>query len=111
MPGERPLELLQGSTVARHRTSIDHINDRLSLGEIETTVEEGTFGKLPRFGNTCTLRQNRLEHTLRSYDPTVTANLRHVLAGVGMRPPHETEEHFIHPLTRAIHHKTMVHPM
>jgi hypothetical protein len=58
--GEHPLKLLQGSTVAGERPSIDYINDRLCLGEIEATIQEGAFGKLPRFGNACTLRQDRL---------------------------------------------------
>ena len=111
MPGERPLELLQGGTVAGERSSIDHVNDRLCLGEIEATIQEGTFGKLPRFSNTRALRQDGLQHALRGHDPTMTADLHHVFARVGVRLPHETEEHFIHPLARVIHHKAMVHPM
>jgi hypothetical protein len=60
MAGERPLELLQGGTVAGERSSIDYVNDRLCLGEVEATVQEGAFGKLPGFSNACTLRQDRL---------------------------------------------------
>src|SRR5262245_31251066 len=111
MPGERPLELLQRGTVAGKRTGIDHINDRLCLGEVEATIQEGTFGKLPRFSNTRALLQDCLHHALRSHDPTMTAELRYVLACVGMRSPHETEKDFVHPLARAIHHKAMVYPM
>jgi hypothetical protein len=111
IPGERPLELLQGGTVAGERARIDHIDDGLRLGEIKATVQEGTFGKLPRFSNTRALRQDCLQHTLRGHNPAVTANLRHVLTGVGVRAPHATEEDFVYPLTRVIHHKAMIHPM
>jgi hypothetical protein len=41
----------------------------------------------------------------------MTANLHHVLTGVGVWVPHETEEDFVHPLARVIHHKAMVEPM
>src|SRR5262245_55446146 len=109
--GEHPLELLQGGTVAGERPSIDHVDDCLCLSEIEATVQEGAFGKLPRLGNARALRQDCLQHTLRGHDPTVTANLCHVLAGVGVRSPHETEEHFVYPLTGVIHHKAMIYPM
>jgi hypothetical protein len=109
--GERPLELLQGGTVAGERARIDHIDDGFRLGEIEATVQEGTFGKLPGFSNTRALRQNCLQHALRDHSPAMTANLHHVLAGVGVRSPHATEEDFIYPLAGVIHHKAMVHAM
>jgi hypothetical protein len=76
-----------------------------------TTVQEGAFGKLPRFSNARTLRHNYLQHALRGHDPAMTANLRHIFAGVGVRSPHETEEHFVHPLADVIHYKAMVYPM
>jgi hypothetical protein len=41
----------------------------------------------------------------------MTANLRHVLAGIGVRSLHETEEYFIDPLASIIHHKAIVYPM
>jgi hypothetical protein len=108
---ESALELLQGGTVAGERPGIDYVDDRLCLGEIEATVQEGTFGKLPRFSNTRALRQDCLQHALRGHDPTMTADLRHVLTGVRVRSPHETEKHFVYPLAGTIHHKAMVHPM
>src|SRR5438874_2380890 len=111
MTGERALELLQSSTVAGEGPGIDHVDDRFRLGEIETTVQEGTFGKFPRLGNTRAVRQDCFQHALRGYDPTVTADLYYVLAGVGVRLPHQTEEDFVHALARAIHHKAMVHSM
>ena len=79
--GEHSFELLQGGTVAGERPSINHINDRLCLGEIEATIQEGTFGKLSRFSNARALRQDCLQHALRSHDPTMTTELRHVLTG------------------------------
>jgi hypothetical protein len=111
MPGECPIELLQSGTVAGERPSIDHVNDRLCLGEIEATIQEGTFGKLPRFSNTRSLRQDCLQHTLRGHDPAMTTELRYVFACVGVRPPHKTEEDFVHTLACAIHHKAVVYSM
>ena len=111
MTGERALELLQSSTVAGEGPSIDHVDDRFRLGEIETTVQEGAFGKLPRLGDAGALRQHRFQHPLRGQHTTVATDLRHIFTRVGVRAPHETEEDFVHALARAIHHKAMVYPM
>jgi hypothetical protein len=111
LTGQRPLQLRHGGAVAGHGARRDEINNSLSLGEIESSVQKGAFGKLAGFGDTGSLRQYRVKHPLGNEYTTVTTDLSDVLAGVRARLPHDAEECLIQSLSTGIDHEAMINPM
>ena len=77
---------------------LDHVDDRLRLGEIQLAVQEGSLCKFTRLGRPGPSPQTRLQHSSEDVDSAVTVDLHCVLAGKGMRPSHEHDKDFVYGL-------------
>ena len=106
--GQGAVELVDGGAVARLGAGVDEVDDRLGLGEVEAPVQERPSRELAGLGHPHTLRQNRFQDTLYDHHAAVATDLRHVLAGVGVRLPHDAEQRLVDALALRVDHKAMI---
>jgi hypothetical protein len=91
---------------------LNQIDDRLSLGQIEATIEEGTFGEFPRLRQSRPTGDERLEDAGHDADAPMAADLDDVFARVRVRRPHVGHQHLIEFGTGAgVHDTAEAHPV
>ncbi len=89
-----------GDEEALFRAGVNEFDNRFRLGEVKTSIQERPAGKLSRFRQTGARQQHQLENPVQYRVPAVAVHLDHILAGVGVRRCHITQEHFIDGLIR-----------
>jgi hypothetical protein len=71
--------------MARRRSCIDQISDRLRLQQIELPIEHGSARELARFRLSSAGAENGRECARRNEKPSMSADLEEILTGEGMR--------------------------
>ena len=64
--------------------SSDNIHDRLSLGQIDTTIEESPLGKFTWLSKTCPFADHQLQDFIGHCNPTVSIDLDNIFASEGL---------------------------
>ena len=92
---KRTIKLRNGNGHSFISLSTNQIHDSFGLGQVHTTIQEGTFGKFSRFGHTSTRTDKELKNFIGYSDTTMSVNLHHILTRKGLRCTHNTDHDFI----------------
>ena len=77
---------------------MDHIRNRLGLGQVEAAIEESAFGEFTRQRQSRAIFEQRVQHKFCREQTAVARNLNRVFAGVSARGAVNREHHFVHEL-------------
>ena len=92
---ERTIKLRNGNGHSLISLSTNQVHDSFSLGQVHTTIQEGTFSKFSRFGHTSTRTDKELKDFIGYSDTTVCVDLHDILTGKGLWCTHDTDHNFI----------------
>ena len=82
------LQVISGKPCCCLSLCLQQIQDCFSLGQINATGKKGTLGELSRLGCFCTELEDELKDILQDEVGSVTVQLNHVLAGIGVGGMH-----------------------
>ena len=94
-PSHRTAELHERAFKRIVTAACDHIHDRLRLGEVDPSVQEGPLRELAGLGEPRSVPQNKSEDLLHHIDAAVAVDLHGVLRRVGVRSPHQHDKDFV----------------
>ena len=92
---ERTIKLRNGNGHSLISLSTNQIHDSFGLGQVHTTIQEGTFGKFSRFGHTSTRTDKELKDFIGYSDTTMSVDFNNILTGKGLWCTHNTDHDFI----------------
>ena len=73
----------------------DEVGHGFGLAEVHLSVEKGALGVFARCGQGAACVQEFLQHAMENIGRAMAGDFGAVLAGVGMRPAEEADEHFV----------------
>ena len=103
-PGQGAGELAGGLAGGRGGFSVDEVDDRLGLGQVQLAVEEGPLGELPRPGRPGPSGIQSLQDQGEDHGGAVALQLRCLLPGVAVGGPADKGQAGVQHLARLVGH-------
>ena len=107
---ERTIKLRNGNGHGLISLSTNQIHDSFGLGQVYTTIQEGTLGKFSRFGHTSARTDKELKDFIGYSDTTMGVDFYHILTCKGLWCTHNTDHDFINGFI-IFHYMTVVDSM
>ena len=92
---ERTIKLRNGNGHSLISLSTNQIHDSFGLGQVHTTIQEGTLGKFSRFGHTSTRTDKELKNFIGYSDTPMCVDFYDILTCKGLWCTHNTDHDFI----------------
>ena len=96
LPGQAALHLAQCHTDGLVRAGSDQVQHGLGLRQIQSSIQESSFGKLPGLSMPCPARQRQAKHLPYHEGASVAVDLHGVLSRIASRPLEKGEHHLVH---------------